>query len=138
MQDPYIKYRKGYKYQLVEDYHFQTRIRPEVDIFTHFINLNTKGQGKVRCDYAWDGPSGPTIDTKDAMRGSLGHDAKSQLIRLCLLPYSDKKIADHEIEEDCIKDGMWKWRAKIWHWTLEKFGRASVMPSWARPALTAP
>ena len=35
----------------------------------------------VEKDYAWDGPSGPTIDTSNSMRASLVHDVLYQAMR---------------------------------------------------------
>ena len=34
----------------------------------------------VRKGYCWDGPSGPTLDTEDAMRASMFHDVLYQSI----------------------------------------------------------
>ena len=79
MTKPYIKYRSGYKYQLVEEYQVRVSLIPENDIKTDFIELSTEGMLIIKKGYAWDGPSGPTIDTPNFMRGSLVHDALYQL-----------------------------------------------------------
>ena len=70
-----VSYRKGYKYQLAEDFSQYVAIYPEKDIKTQFIHLAMDGRLTILSGYAWDGPSGPTIDTKSSIRGSLIHDA---------------------------------------------------------------
>ncbi len=57
-------------------------------------------------------PSGPTIDTKSFMRGSLAHDALYQLMHEKLLTVADaRELADKVLRDICITDGMWKVRA---------------------------
>ena len=71
----YISYKSGYKYQLYEDYAVMIGMIPPDDVVTDYIELNSDGLLTIRKGYAWDGPSGPTIDTLNFMRGSLVHDA---------------------------------------------------------------
>ena len=122
-----IKYRKGYKYQLADRYITNTAIKPRAEIDTEFINLSINGQLTIAKGYAWDGPSGPTYDSLNSMRGSLAHDAKYQLIRLGHLSYIYKGDADSELVADCMADGMWRWRARLWGWAVRRFG--NVNPS---------
>lgn len=105
-----IHYRKGYKYQLAKDYYRQTDLRPKEDIITQFIRLSTDGVLLIKSGYAWDGPSGPTIDTKNFMEGSLVHDALYQLMRMDWLPQSARKYADKLLVEICRENGMSKLR----------------------------
>jgi hypothetical protein len=64
---------KRYKYQLLRDYKYQTAIRLNHDVkIQGFITLSINGLLTIAKGYAWDGPSGPTIDTKNFMRGSPG------------------------------------------------------------------
>ena len=72
MAESFIEYRSGYKYQLASDYSIEINIKPAKDIDTKFIKLDTKGNLTIIEGYAWDGPSGPVIDTKENMRASLG------------------------------------------------------------------
>lgn len=51
-----IRYRSGYKYQLVNDYRVQTSILPGFDIETEFVELDCSGMLTIRHGYAWDGP----------------------------------------------------------------------------------
>lgn len=76
-----IAYSEGYDYQLEADYSINIPIFPLTDIITPFIHLNTSGTLLIRYGYAWDGASGPAIDTKSIMRASLVHDALYQLMR---------------------------------------------------------
>jgi len=80
MTKPYVKYRSGYKYQLVEEYQVKVSVLPKNDIKTDFIELSTEGMLIIKNGYAWDGPSGPTIDTPNFMRGSLVHDALYRMV----------------------------------------------------------
>jgi len=66
---------RRYKYQLTEDYSVDSGIKVKEKIDTPFIILEPDGNLTIKKKYAWDGPSGPTIDTKTFMRGSLVHDA---------------------------------------------------------------
>ena len=76
-----MKYRKGYKYQLADDYTIQIDTKPPEEIETQFISLSIDGLLTIKDGYAWDGPSGPTIDTPNFMTPSLVHDAIYQLMR---------------------------------------------------------
>jgi hypothetical protein len=133
-----ISYRKGYKYQLAEDYTVQTKLRPVQAIETRYILLSVDGLLTIENGYAWDGASGPSFDTRDSMRGSLGHDAKYQLIRMRLLDYSAKVIADQELYDDLVEDKMWRWRAAYWLKSVETFGYISLAPESVSEVLTAP
>ena len=138
MTDGYVKYRKGYKYQLAENYRVQTTITPAVNIDTRFISLTTDGVLTVLTGYAWDGASGPTWDDETNMRGSLGHDALYQLIRRGYLPTECKAEADELLRKWCIEDGMWSLRADGWFWAVDRFGASSADPNHRRPVLVAP
>ena len=64
-----MKYKKGYKYQLVEDEVTKTDIIG-YSFDTKFIRLTLVGVLTVKAGYAWDGASGPTIDSPSSMRAS--------------------------------------------------------------------
>jgi len=122
-----IKYKKGYKYQLSENY---TRI---ISIYGHsidteFIKLSKDGHLFIKSGYAWDGASGPTIDTDNSMEGSLVHDALYQLMRMGLLPQSCREYADELLKNICHKKGMWKLRSKAWCFMTRKFASSSADP----------
>lgn len=122
-----IKYRKlnKYKYQLMENYYYKTDIALDNDTgVPDFVTLRKDGRLEIYKGYAWDGPSGPTIDTKDFMRGSLVHDALYQLIREQKLARKYKEYADKLLHDICIEDGMSKFRAWYVYWAVRLFGKA--------------
>ena len=133
-----MKYRKGFLYQLAEDEYFQTEIYPEEHINTNFIEMTGKGFLRVKRGYAWDGPSGPTFNTKSSMRGSLIHDALYQLMRMQLLDAKYRVVADEIIYNICVKDKMWKWRAALWRRELKKFASFAANPKNIKKVYEAP
>jgi hypothetical protein len=118
-----IRYKGGYKYQLVESYSARIRIKPLDDIDIDFIALTKNGDLTIKKGYAWDGPSGPVRDTKKKMRPSLEHDALCQLGREGLLNPYHMMIADIIFKEHCIANGVAKWRANMYYIGLRKFGK---------------
>lgn len=130
-----IAYRKGYKYQLAKTYILNVGIHPVDPIYTDFISLGTDGILLIKSGYAWDGASGPAIDTKTILRGSLVHDALYQLIREGHLPKYAKVVADKVLHDLCIQDGMAKVRAWYVHQAVLKFGDIANVP---RETLYAP
>jgi len=125
---PTLKYKKGYKYQLTQDFQIQTDIEHHFLINTHFIDLDLEGNLLIKEDYCWDGPSGPTIDTKNFMRGSLVHDALYQLMRMGKLPLTWRDHADKLLRKICCEDGMCWIRAFWVYRALYRFGKSSAMP----------
>src|SRR4030065_469728 len=102
-----IAYNSGYKYQLKESYTLATEIKPINPIDTDYIKLDLSGDLTIKKGYAWDGPSGPAIDTANFMRGSLVHDALYQLMRERLLDHDEfRPQADLLLREMCRQDGM--------------------------------
>ena len=120
-----MKYRGGYKYQLLGDEVFKTAILG-YDIDTSFMRLESDGTLTVKYGYAWDGASGPAIDTEDIMRASLAHDAKYQLMREGFIPVSMRKQADIELLEDCLREGMPRLRAMYIYRGVRIFGGGFV------------
>lgn len=108
-----IRYTEGWKYQLAEDYNIQTGILPRVPGLTgnRWVSIDPDGTLHIREGYAWDGASGPAIDTRNIMRGSLVHDALYQLIRLGTLTAADREKADKLFRDICREDGMSAFRA---------------------------
>jgi hypothetical protein len=107
------KRRREYKYNLHSDVVHSTEIKvvkPEKETL-HFLEIDGDGNLTIKKGYSWDGPSGPTIDTKSFMRGSLIHDALYQLMREGVVPQNERKRADEILREVCIEDGMSKIRA---------------------------
>lgn len=123
-----MKYSKGFKYQLEEDFTCKTSIYPRKNIKTKFIDLSKSGYLTIREGYAWDGASGPTIDTDSSMRGGLVHDALYQLMRREWLSQDWRALADIELLEWIKKDGMNGIRAYWWHREVKKWAASAADP----------
>ena len=139
MPQPCIRYRGGYKYQLRQAHVDQVAIRPEQPVTTDWISLTLEGTITLRSGYAWDGPSGPSVDTASFMRGSLIHDALYQLMRLGHLdPERWRDPADRELRRMCREDRM-PWIRAWWvYWGVRLFGEPYASPSASKPVETAP
>ena len=149
-----IYYKSGYKYQLVRDYAFvlaHITLPPNtgslikghssIGVCSEWCEVR-RSEGRlllqIRGGYCWDGPSGPSIDTKNFMRGSLAHDALYQLIRLGLLGSEQRALADRELYTICREDGMNRLRAAYVYRCVRWFGKGAANPARERPILTAP
>ena len=134
-----ITYKKGYKYQLSNDYQTEIGIKPDESIDTDYIVLTAQGKLTIKKGYAWDGPSGPTIDTLNFMRGSLVHDALYQLMREKHLDNKeDRDPADRLLQEMCKEDGMTSIRAWWVYQGLRLGGGPAADPANKRPPTRAP
>lgn len=118
---------KRYKYQLTQPYVLNIGIKG-YRFETPYLKLSDQGDLTIKKSYAWDGPSGPTCDTLNFMRGSLVHDALYQLIRLRKLPYRYKAIADLLLKKHCLEDGMSRFRSAYVYWAVKYFGGAAAKP----------
>lgn len=118
-------YRKAhYKYVLVEDYTRNLRL-VFPDVTTDFFSIKDNTITAVK-GYAWDGASGPTIDTKNSMKAGLVHDCIYQAIRLGLLDKEQyKPMADREFYLILRAEGMCWLRAKIWYLAVSLFGKGA-------------
>jgi hypothetical protein len=133
-----IRYTSGYKYQLNRTYVGKVDIFPKEQIDTNYINLSFNGLLIIDKGYAWDGPSGPTIDTKNFMRGSLVHDALYQLLRMKLLPQDNRQVADNELHRICLEDGMSRLRAWYVHRGVRLGAGFAASPENRRKVTVAP
>ncbi len=153
-----IHYRSGYKYQLAEEYRVDVVINAQMSavfakgyaapredsdqksegIKTEYIELSPDGTLTIKKGYAWDGPSGPTRDTKFFMRGSMVHDALYQLMRNNLLPSSCREDADQELHRICREDGMNRFRAWYVLLGVRKGAGFAVRPKAKKQIRSAP
>ena len=134
-----VAYRSGYKYQLQEGYSLEISIRPAAAVGNDYITLDPQGALRIAKGYAWDGPSGPTIDTANFMRGALVHDALYQLMREGLLDHSlHREAADRILQSLCREDGMSALRAWWVYQGVRLFGKPASDPAQLRPVLWAP
>ncbi len=135
----FILYKKGYKYQLDTDYSADIPIKPDNDIDSGYIVLSGEGGLIIKKGYAWDGPSGPTIDTLNFMRGSLIHDALYQLMREGMLDKDDyRKPADRLLRTMLRQDGMTSIRAWWVYQGLRIGGGPAADPANKKPVVRAP
>lgn len=135
----YIRYRAEYKYQLANSYKLNIPVYPGTDVETDFIDLDTSGNLLVKKGYAWDGPSGPVIDTEENMRASLVHDALYQLMRNTYLSArTHRKAADQLFKDICKEDGVSNFRASVYFKSLRKFGKPAASPQNKRVVHRAP
>lgn len=134
-----ISYREVlYKYRLQSPNERQTALRPEQDLRVpgDWVVLTSSGLLTIKSGYQWDGPSGPTFDTKTFMRGSLVHDGLYQLLREGLLGARDsqawsnnRRLADLELVDICKQDGM-NWIRRQWvYGALRWGGRSAAEPN---------
>jgi hypothetical protein len=131
-----IEYKGGYKYQLCADWMGYVGIK-NYHIHVPYIVLKD-GVLLIEKGYAWDGPSGPAIDTPNFMRGSLVHDALYQLIRMRELPTFCRRQADEVLRDICIEDGMSKIRAWWVFFAVQTFAQRAADPENAKEVRKAP
>ncbi len=128
MSQIHYRHLRHYKYQLREDYSVDIGIHPENEVrISDFVVLTPEGNLTIKARYSWDGPSGPTIDTRNFMRGSLVHDALYQLIREGHLDEAVyRQQADDLLKVHCLEDGMSAFRAWYVHKAVSWFGKPAV------------
>lgn len=91
----------------------------------NFLYLRVEESGSylyIRNFYAWDGASGPTIDTKNSQRGSLVHDSLWQMVNEGSLPEKYRLNSDEELHRLLVEDGMSRLRARAWKFSVSNFG----------------
>jgi hypothetical protein len=129
-----LKYKAGYKYQTCEDY--ERQLGPAWE-WRHldgngYVDLDDDGALGIRAGYAWDGPSGCTIDSANFITPSLVHDALYQLLRRTELEGIDRerlrRYADELLYEMCVERGMWRVRAWWVFRAVRMFGGKHAEP----------
>jgi len=132
-----ISYKEGYKYQLSEPAQHKTKFRADKEIDTNYINLDTDGLLTVKKSFAWDGAT-YARDTPTIIRGSLIHDALCQLINEGLLPKRFQVLADNELRQICLEDGMSKIRAWWVYRAVRRFDKSGLKKHEPKEVLPAP
>lgn len=129
-----------YKYKLSADFEIDLTmydVEPETikanlgpgSIKSTVYEFSSNGKLLIRKGYAWDGPSGPTIDTDTFMRGSLVHDCLYQMMRAGQLNLRFRKSSDLVLQKICKEDGMMWIRAWWVHKGLQLFGEKNARPN---------
>ena len=93
--------------------------------FTHpYIKL-INGNLTINIGYAWDGATGPVINTKNTLIASLVHDALYQAMRLNLIPNNEdtRKLADKTFYSILKDNGVFAIRRSVWYFAVRVFGR---------------
>ncbi len=130
-----IRYRlhPNYKYQLVNASSVQCGVRPLEGIGLPYVRLEKSGVLTALPGYAWDGPSGIAIDTRNFLRPSLFHDCLYQLMRGELLGLSQRIYADDMLKRLCLDDGMSMLRAWYVYKSVRMFGEKFAKPQADNP-----
>ena len=125
-----MKYKKGYKIQVFEDevYLLREKFRFDNPILTKYISLIDCVM-VVKRGYASDGASGPTFDSKNTVRGAVGHDAIYQLMRMGEIPHHYWPYADKQLFQWLKQDGMSSFRIWIWKRGLSLAKGSAALPN---------
>lgn len=122
-----LEYKKiGWnRYQVTKNFIYSTGFKFTKKTKHGFIYLGKDGILKIRSGYIWDGPSGPTINTKNSMRASLVHDAFYDLFRSGKLTRRLRKKIDELFYRMLRSDNMNRFRAWLWYVAVRAFGGRS-------------
>jgi len=143
-----MKWRGGYKYQVVEDEVIKTPICPKEDIKTRFLWLQRNGTLTIWWGYAYDGASGPTFDRKigwgrfsikltDTMVPTAVHDAFAQLMREGLLSREWLPQVNILLNQMLKDRGMWWLRRRWWLRGVKLTGGSFADPKNAKEIFTS-
>lgn len=134
-----LKYRKlsGYKYVLDDAFSAHVPELVPARIETDYFAV-VGGELTVFKGYAWDGASGPTLDTKSTLAASLVHDVLYQCIRSGILSANARRVADEVLHrlmlEEPAKFGWWaKIRANYYFLGVRLFGGSAASPRKTEP-----
>ena len=122
----YSKYKHKYKFKVEEN--FSIELPFKIPDFEHQYASLKDGILSVKRGYAWDGASGPIINTQDTLVASLVHDVLYQAMRLNLIKSSEenKRIADKNFFEILKMHGVNSIRRKVWYFAVRLFGKKST------------
>ena len=122
-----MKYSK-YKYKFKVEENFSIELPFKIPDFVHPYASLKDGILSVKRGYAWDGASGPVINTRDTLVASLVHDVLYQAMRLNLIKPSkeNRKIADKNFFEILKMNGVNSFRSKVWYLAVKLFGKKST------------
>ena len=139
-------YVDGYKYQLRQPILVHIGLEVDQNIITDLVIYRKDGWMLVRKYFAWDGASGPTIDTPATVIASAVHDAGYSLMRQELLSIAARPYFDEAIERLMIRDRgtgifsgfLGRIRAKYYRWAVESFAERCATPNGAHRVKIAP
>ena len=122
-----MKYSK-YKYKFKVEENFSIELPFKIADFEHQYASLKDDILEIKKGYAWDGASGPIINTRDTLVASLVHDVLYQAMRLNLIKSNseNKKIADKIFFEILKMHGVNAIRRKVWYFAVRLFGKKST------------
>ena len=122
-----MKYSK-YKYKFKVEENFSIELPFKIPDFEHPYASLKDGILSVKRGYAWDGASGPVINTRDTLVASLVHDVLYQAMRLNLIKSSkeNRMITDKNFFEILKMHGVNAIRRKVWYLAVRLFGKKST------------
>ena len=122
-----MKYSK-YKYRFKVEENFSIELPFKIPDFVHPYASLKDGILSVKRGYAWDGASGPIINTRDTLVASLVHNVLYQAMRLNLIKSSkeNRMIADKNFFEILKMNGVNSIRRKVWYFAVRLFGKKST------------
>ena len=123
-----MKYSE-YKYKFKVEENFSIELSFKIPDFEHPYASSKDSILFVKKGYAWDGASGPIINTRDTLVASLVHDVLYQAMRLNLIKSSkeNRKIADKNFFEILKMHGVNSIRRKVWYFAVRLFGKKSTI-----------
>ena len=123
-----MKYSE-YKYKFKVEENFSIELPFKIPDFVHPYASLKDGILSVKRGYAWDGASGPIINTRDTLVASLVHDVLYQAMRLNLIKSSkeNRQVADKNFFEILKMNGVNSIRRKVWYFAVRLFGKKSTI-----------
>ena len=123
-----MKYSE-YKYKFKVEENFSIELPFKIPDFEHEYASSKDGILSVKKGYAWDGASGPIINTRDTLVASLVHDVLYQAMRLNLIKSNkeNRMIADKNFFEILKIHGVNSIRRKVWYFAVRLFGKKSTI-----------
>ena len=136
-----VLYKKGYGNRLHEKFELyipDSMTDKTITGSDNYVVLEPDGLMKFRRGYSWDGASGPTIDTKNTIRGSLVHDGLYQLMRENKLNRKHRNLVDKLLRQHLREDKMSRFRAWYWYKGVYIGAKKASLERSKRKVLSAP
>lgn len=148
----FVGYRAGMKYQQTGDRATQTPWKGVPSFKRRFSRFDgDTGVLYIFDGFAWNGASGPTIDSDSsiwpsgehddfygAIADGWGADQQASLAAQAWQRWVLRRKVDVFFARRLVECGMSKWRAQAWLWGVRKFGASHAEPEGRDELLTAP
>jgi hypothetical protein len=112
-----VALHRVYKYIIDEDCSYPTLVKGyDAEVEGGWVRLEKDGTIHFKSGYSYDGPSGPTKDTKNSMAPALVHDGLYQLTGEDRIPVRrNRKLADKTFRKMLKENGMGWFRRGLWY-----------------------